>query len=143
MTYLFMEACAQTQMRLNEDVNGAEQEGYGLFQMTADAKGRCHTDRAFLEPVKHLPNLRIITHALVTRVIIDSEDSAGRRMQTEFIAIPPFWDGHAVAPAKGDLVRLGGRQFLIRGRVWEHDAEGPVLKLYVGDAQAPSDTTFG
>ena len=53
-------------MRWNEDVNGAEQEGYGYFQMTADSKGRCHTDRAFLEPVKHMPNLRIVTNALVT-----------------------------------------------------------------------------
>ena len=81
MTHMFLEACAQNQMRLNEDVNGASQEGYGLFQMTADAKGRCHTDRAFLEPVKHLPNLRIITHALVTRVIIEG----GRAVGIEYV----------------------------------------------------------
>jgi hypothetical protein len=81
------------------------------------------------------------TTPLRTVLVFSAEDQAWIRRTP--IAIPPFWDGHAVAPAKGDLVRLGGRQFLIRGRVWEHDAEGPVLKLYVGDAQAPSDTTFG
>ena len=36
---MFLEACAQNQMRRNLDVNGADQEGYGHFQMTADAKG--------------------------------------------------------------------------------------------------------
>ncbi|MGV3726701.1 hypothetical protein [Hydrogenophaga sp.] len=81
------------------------------------------------------------TTPLRTVLVFSAEDQAWIRRTP--IAIPPFWDGHAVPPAKGDLVRLGGRQFLIRGRVWEHDAEGPVLKLYVGDAQAPSDTTFG
>jgi choline dehydrogenase len=77
MTETFLDACAQNQMRRNEDVNGAGQDGYGYFQMTADAKGRCHTDRAFLEPVKHLPNLRIVTHALVTRVIVEKGRATG------------------------------------------------------------------
>lgn len=77
MTGLFLTACAQNQMRFNADVNAESQEGYGHFQMTADAKGRCHTDRAFLDPVKHLPNLHIITNALVTRVIIQANTARG------------------------------------------------------------------
>ena len=77
MTGLFLEPCAQTQLRHNEDVNGASQEGYGYFQMTADAKGRCHTDRAFLDPVKHLGNLRIVTNALVTRVVVEGGRARG------------------------------------------------------------------
>ena len=80
------------------------------------------------------------TH-LRTVLVFSAEDQAWIRRTP--VNIPPFWEGHPVPPAKGDLVRLGGRQFLIRGRVWEHDAEGPVLKLYVGDAHALSDTTFG
>ena len=79
--------------------------------------------------------------SLRTVMVFSAEDQAWIRRTP--IALPDFWYGHEVPPAKGDLVRLGGRQFLIRGRVWEHDGEGPVLKLYVGDAHAPSDTTFG
>jgi choline dehydrogenase len=82
MSEMFLEACTQNQMRRNDDVNGASQEGYGYFQMTADAKGRCHTDRAFLEPVKHLPNLRIVTNALVTRVIVED----GRAVGVEYVS---------------------------------------------------------
>ncbi len=81
MTEMFLEACAQTQLRRNEDVNGASQEGYGYFQMTADAQGRCHTDRAFLDPVKGRANLRIITNALVTRVVVEG----GRAVGVEYV----------------------------------------------------------
>ncbi len=78
---------------------------------------------------------------LRTLMVFSAEDQAWIRRTP--VTIPDFWQGHAVHPAKGDLVRLGGRQFHIRGRVWEHDGEGPMLKLYMGDAHAPSDTTFG
>lgn len=79
--------------------------------------------------------------ALRTVLVFSAEDQAWIRRTP--ITVPAFWQGHAVPPAKGDLVRVGGRQFLIRGRVWEQDGEGPLLKLYVGDAHALSDTTFG
>lgn len=82
MTEVFLDACAQNQLRRNEDVNGAGQDGYGYFQMTADAKGRCHTDRAFLDPVKDRPNLRIVTNALVTRVIVEK----GRALGIEYVS---------------------------------------------------------
>jgi hypothetical protein len=59
------------------------------------------------------------------------------------VVVPKFWDGHSVAPAQGDVLRIAGRQFLVQGRVWEHDGEMPVLRLFVGDAHAQSDTVFG
>jgi hypothetical protein len=48
-----------------------------------------------------------------------------------------------LAPALGDIVRLGGRQFCIEARVWEHDGVMPVLRLFVGSGRAQSDTSFG
>ncbi|WP_066272882.1 hypothetical protein [Hydrogenophaga palleronii] len=83
----------------------------------------------------------MIPTPLRTVLVFSAEDQAWIRRTP--ITLPDFWEGHNVTPAKGDLLRIGGRQFLIRGRVWEHDGEGPVLKLYVGDAHAPSDTSFG
>ena len=87
-------------MRWNEDVNGAEQEGYGYFQMTADSKGRCHTDRAFLEPVKHMPNLRIVTNALVTRIIVEN----GRAKGVEYVSGS---SGHRLTAA-AEIILCGG-----------------------------------
>jgi hypothetical protein len=59
------------------------------------------------------------------------------------VEVPQFWQGHTVAPALGDVVRIGGRQFTILARVWEHDGTLPILRLFIGSGHAQSDTTFG
>ena len=59
------------------------------------------------------------------------------------IVVPKFWAGHGVAPAVGDALRVGGRQFVVQGRVWEHDGATPVLRLYLSSGHAESDTVFG
>lgn len=74
-------------------------------------------------------------------IVFSAEDQAWIRRSS--IAVPRFWDGHATAPQRGDVLRIAGRQFVIEARVWEHDAQGPVLRLFVGDAHAQSDTVFG
>lgn len=81
------------------------------------------------------------TPSLRTVLSFSTDDQAWLRRSG--IAVPSFWDGHGVAPAQGDAVRIGGRQFLIQARVWEHDADGPLLRLFVGGAHAQSDTVFG
>ncbi len=99
MTAMFLEACALNQMRWNDDVNGQTQEGYGYFQMTADEKGRCHTDRAFLDPVKGRTNLTIVTNALVTRVIVEK----GRARGVEYVSGS---QGHRAFA--GEVILCGG-----------------------------------
>jgi choline dehydrogenase len=79
LTEAFMEACAQTQLPRTEDVNGAQQEGFGYFQITASKEGRCSTYVAFLAPVIDRPNLSVITNALVTRLLF----RAGRAIGVE------------------------------------------------------------
>jgi hypothetical protein len=74
-------------------------------------------------------------------LVFSSEDQAWIRR--EKIAVPAFWQGHAVAPLVGDVVRFGGRQFVIEARLWEHAGGQPVLRLFVGDARAESDTSLG
>jgi hypothetical protein len=80
------------------------------------------------------PALRVIP-------VFGPEDQAWIRINR--ISVPDFWSHHNLAPAQGDALRIAGRQFIIAARVWEHDAEGPLLRLYVGDAHAQSDTVFG
>lgn len=62
-----------------------------------------------------------------------------RRLDKE---IPNFFAGHVTAPALGDVLRIGGRQFALIARVWEHDGVRPVLRLYLGPGRADSDTAF-
>ncbi len=74
-------------------------------------------------------------------LVFNQEDQAWVRRTA--VELPNFWQGHAVAPVAGDVLRIGGRQFTLQARVWEHNAEGPVLRLILGDSHAPSDTSFG
>jgi hypothetical protein len=69
------------------------------------------------------------------------EDQAWLRRSS--IVVPKFWEGHAIAPLAGDVVRVGGRQFLVQGRAWEHDGTGPVLRVFLSSSHAESDTVFG
>ena len=64
-------------------------------------------------------------------------------LRREQVSVPAFWQGHGVPPMAGDVLRIAGRQFLVQGRAWEHDAQGPVLRVFVGNAHAQSDTVFG
>jgi hypothetical protein len=56
--------------------------------------------------------------------------------------VPPLWTSHSTAPALGDVLRIGGRQFAVMARVWEHDGGRPVMRLYLGPGRADSDTAF-
>jgi len=80
-------------------------------------------------------------HALQVTLVFSADDQAWIRR--EGIVVPRFWDGHSANPAVGDVVRLGGRQFVIQARVWESDGGATVLRLFVGEARAQSDTSLG
>lgn len=80
------------------------------------------------------PGIRIVLN-------FNADDQAWIRR--ERIAVPDFWGHHAVPPMQGDVLRIGGRQFVVEARVWEHDGDGTVLRLFVGGAHAQSDTVFG
>ena len=73
-------------------------------------------------------------------LVFTSDDQAWIRRTP--IEVPKFWQGHAVAPATGDVIRVGGRQFVFEARVWEHDGTLPVLRLFLSSGHAHSDTTF-
>ncbi len=79
-------------------------------------------------------NLRIVP-------VFAMDDQAWMRRSS--LTTPRFWQGHTVAPVVGDVLRLGGRQFTVEGRVWEHDANGPLLRLFLSSGHAESDTVFG
>jgi hypothetical protein len=86
-----------------------------------------------MEPQNSLP-LRIV-------LSLSPEDQAWMRRSQ--VSVPRFWDGHAVPPVTDDVLRIGGRQFTVRGRMWEHDGNGPILRLFMSGAHAESDTVFG
>ena len=84
----FVEACAENQIRRNNDFNGPEQEGAGLYQVTqfwgGDSNGeRCSTAAAYLHPVMNRPNLTVITNAQVTGIVFDGKRATGLRYRRD------------------------------------------------------------
>ncbi len=82
VTHAFVEACAENQIRGNDDFNGPQQEGAGLYQVTqfwdGDKVGeRCSAAAAYLHPVMDRPNLTVITNAMATGVTFEGERATG------------------------------------------------------------------
>ena len=59
------------------DYNGAQQEGFGIWQMTVRDGRRCSTAVAYLRPALARPNLTVVVNALATRVIIENRRAVG------------------------------------------------------------------
>ncbi|GAA4448500.1 choline dehydrogenase [Nibrella saemangeumensis] len=73
----FVEACKQTGIPENHDMNGAGQEGAGFFQFTIKDGRRHSTASAFLKPILNRPNLTILTHAHTRQVLIENDRAVG------------------------------------------------------------------
>lgn len=73
----FLQAARQAGHPINQDFNGAEQEGMGLYQVTQKGGQRWSTFRAYLQPALQRPNLRVVTGALAQRVLFDGRRAVG------------------------------------------------------------------
>ena len=73
----YIAACVKAGLPFNPDFNGAEQEGCGNYQMTIKRARRNSAARAFLRPAMRRANLRVITHAQVTRVLFEDGRAVG------------------------------------------------------------------
>ena len=77
LTQVFVEAGRQVGLPFNRDFNGQSQLGVGTYQVTQTNGKRCSAADAFLHPVRHRPNLRVRTHAYVTRVCLEGSRATG------------------------------------------------------------------
>jgi choline dehydrogenase len=74
---IFLQACDQAGLPGTSDFNGARQEGAGVYQMTIKGGRRNSAARAFLRPAMKRANLRVITGALATRVLLEGGRAVG------------------------------------------------------------------
>ena len=59
------------------DYNGAQQEGFGVWQTTSKDGRRCSAADAYLRPALERKNLSVETNALTTKVIFDGSRAVG------------------------------------------------------------------
>jgi len=97
---VFTEAGKQAGYPLNDDFNGASQEGFGRYDFTIKRGKRWSTSWAFLRPVLHRPNLTVLTGAETTRLIVVN----GRATGVEYLR-----DGNlSTVHASSDIILSAG-----------------------------------
>ena len=73
----FVQAAVQAGYRHNRDFNGADQEGFGMYQVTHRNGERFSAAKAYLAPNRDRPNLHVITDAHTTRILMEGRRAAG------------------------------------------------------------------
>src|SRR5690606_31782356 len=73
----FDEAGVQAGYARSENMNGLQHEGFGPMEMNVGGGRRCSAAVAYLRPAVARGNVRVITHALVDKVIFDGRRASG------------------------------------------------------------------
>jgi choline dehydrogenase len=96
----FIRAGVEAGFRESADFNGAEQEGFGRYQLHIHKGRRWSAADAYLRPALGRKNLTIASHAQATRIILDGTKARG---------VEYAQDGHALrAEAGHDVILCGG-----------------------------------
>ncbi|XP_055678439.1 glucose dehydrogenase [FAD, quinone]-like [Lutzomyia longipalpis] len=76
MRNVIMNGAQEIGYKKNEDINGADQMGWGATTGTIEKGQRCSTARAFLKPAENRTNLHVIRNAQVTKVLLSDQGEA-------------------------------------------------------------------
>ncbi|HET6999548.1 MAG TPA: GMC family oxidoreductase N-terminal domain-containing protein [Solirubrobacterales bacterium] len=77
ITPAFVEAGVEAGLPRNEDFNGAEQDGVGMYQLTQRGGMRASAAVAYLHPAIERPNLTVMPYMHVNRVLFDGNRAVG------------------------------------------------------------------
>ena len=75
----FIRAGEEAGYPFTSDYNGFQQEGFGQMHMNVDGGVRASTARAYLDPARTRPNLKVIPHVLVDTVLFEGTRAVGAR----------------------------------------------------------------
>jgi choline dehydrogenase len=73
----FVEAGVEAGLARNEDFNGAEQDGVGMYQVTQRGGMRASAAVSYLHPASERPNLTVMPYMHVNRVLFEGRKAVG------------------------------------------------------------------
>ena len=79
--HAFVDAAVQAGYPRSANMNDVQHEGFGPMEMTVDKGRRCSAAVAYLRPALTRPNLRLVTHARVNRILFDGKTAVGVEFQ--------------------------------------------------------------
>jgi len=77
ITPAFVEAGVEAGLARNEDFNGTEQDGVGMYQLTQRGGMRASASVAYLHPAMERPNLTVMPYMHVHRVLFEGRRAVG------------------------------------------------------------------
>lgn len=77
LTSAYIRAAQEAGIPYNPDFNGETQAGIGYYQLTNRNARRCSAAAGYLTPIRHRPNLTVLTEALATRIRFDGQQATG------------------------------------------------------------------
>lgn len=77
MSTAFVQAAIEAGYAANDDFNGADQDGFGYYQVNQRNGRRCSSAAAYLHPVRGRANLTVRTHLQVQRILVERGVAAG------------------------------------------------------------------
>jgi len=99
LSRVFVSAGVQLGYPLSDDFNGAEQAGFGIYQVTQRNGRRCSAATAYLKPALRRANLTVLTRALSTKLLLHG----GRVTGVEYVR-----NGKPERASGGEVVLSGG-----------------------------------
>jgi len=83
LSKLFVQATERLGLRRNDDFNGEQLEGCGIYNLTQKDARRLSSYRAFVAPVIDRPNLTVVTDCTVHSLILERRTAKGVRVEVE------------------------------------------------------------
>jgi choline dehydrogenase len=77
ITPAFVEAGVEAGLNRNDDFNGPEQDGVGMYQVTQRGGMRASTSVSYLHPAMERPNLTVLPYMQVNRVLFEGNRAVG------------------------------------------------------------------
>ncbi|NYZ12700.1 choline dehydrogenase [Azospirillum sp. RWY-5-1] len=96
----FRQACVEAGIPATDDFNRGDNEGVGYFEVNQRSGIRWTTAKAFLKPVRHRPNLRVVTGATTTRLVLEGRRAVGVEYEQDGL--------RHTATARGEVILAAG-----------------------------------
>ena len=82
----YTEAAQQAGISFKQDYNRGDNFGIGHFEVNQKRGVRWNASKAMLRPVLHRPNLKVVTGALIDRLVMEGKEARGVEFSLEGVA---------------------------------------------------------
>ncbi len=73
----FLASAEEAGHKINKDMNGEDQEGFGMYDVTIHKGERASASKYYLNPARKKSNLKVFTHSFVEKIIFEGTKAIG------------------------------------------------------------------